>query len=458
MTPHPATPPASPSAAATASSPDTGTGLLRSPLALFLWATVAAFGAYFCMYGVRRPFAVAAYEGTPELWGVAYKTALITAQVFGYTISKFVGIKVVSEMKPAGRALAIVGLVGFAELALLGFALVPAPWNVTMMFLNGLPLGMVFGLVMGFLEGRRQSEAMLAGLCCSFIVADGVVRSVGAQFLAWGMSPFWMPSATGLVFFVPLLVFVWALSRVPAPDRGDESHRSRREAMDGAARSGFFRKYAPGLVVLVVFYLMITVLRLLRSDFAPELWKSMGVTAAPSMYATTETLVGLGVAAVFALTVWIRDNRRAFFTSLVMGMAGFALAGAALLGINAGAISPFAFMVLLGIALYLPYTAVHVTVFERLLAVTRDKANIGFLMYLVDAFGYLGYVGMLLGKNYFKAHGHTLTVFHVTAWTVAGVGVAGSLFVLWYFARHPALRRGGVSDSPAAPAPATVTA
>ena len=38
---------------------------------------------------------------------------------------------------------------------------------------------MVFGLVLGFLEGRRMNECMAAGLCASFILADGFTKSVG---------------------------------------------------------------------------------------------------------------------------------------------------------------------------------------------------------------------------------------------------------------------------------------
>ena len=39
------------------------------------------------------------------------------------------------------------------------FGLTPPPYNLVWLFCNGVPLGMVFGLVLGFLEGRRQSEA-----------------------------------------------------------------------------------------------------------------------------------------------------------------------------------------------------------------------------------------------------------------------------------------------------------
>ncbi len=98
----------------------------------------------------------------------------MTAQVFGYMLSKFLGIRVISEIHPHRRAIWVFWLVLMAEGALILFGLVPRPWNLVCIFLNGLPLGMVFGMVMGLLEGRRMTEALTAGLCASFILADGV--------------------------------------------------------------------------------------------------------------------------------------------------------------------------------------------------------------------------------------------------------------------------------------------
>jgi hypothetical protein len=56
-------------------------------------------------------------------------------------------------------------------------------------------------------------------------------------------------------------------------------------------------------------------------------------------------------------------------------------------------------MVFTGLGMYIPYVAFHTTIFERLIAVFRNKANIGYLMYLADAMGYLGYVAVMLFRN-----------------------------------------------------------
>jgi hypothetical protein len=389
------------------------------------------------MYAFRKPFTSAAYTEV-TVWGLAYKPLLVIAQVLGYTLSKFAGIKVVSEVRPARRVALLLALIGAAEGSLLLFGLTPPPFNLFWLFCNGLPLGMVFGLVLGFVEGRRNTEALAAGLCASFIVADGVVKSAGAWLLAAGVSEYWMPSATGLLFTPPLLVFAWMLTRIPPPTTADIAARSERQPLTGLERREFFRRYAPGLTLLALIYLLITLARSLRADFAPELWKGLQVTVAPDVFARSETAVAVGVLLLNGSAVFFRNNRRAFFAALALAAGGVLLIGVSLLGLQAGLLSPFNFMVLHGLGLYLPYIAVHTTIFERLIAMTRDRGNISYLLYLVDAFGYLGYVGVLLGRNLAPAGDSFLSFFVTLSWVVAGACLV-LLIPCWrYFAAHPA--------------------
>ncbi len=105
----------------------------------------AAFTAYFCVYAFRKPFTAATFEQTanlgPLVSQLGLKSVLVLSQLLGYTLSKFIGIKVVSEMGSQSRAWSIIGLIGIAELALVGFAYLPIPLKVLMIFFNGLPLG-----------------------------------------------------------------------------------------------------------------------------------------------------------------------------------------------------------------------------------------------------------------------------------------------------------------------------
>lgn len=409
-------------------------GWRRQPWLQALWCMVAAFGTYACMYGFRKPFTAGSYD--PAVFGVGFKTLLVTSQVLGYTLSKFIGIKVIAEMVPAQRAWTLLGLIAVAEVALVGFALMPPPYSAVFLFLNGLPLGMVFGLVLGFLEGRRLTEAFVAGLCASFILADGFTKSMGATLLAAGVSERWMPAVCGLLFALPLMGFVAMLQQIPRPSAEDEAARSARLPMDAGVRRQFFRKYAPGLLLITLAYLLITILRSLRADFAPELWRSLGTTGQPAVFTRSELWVALGVVVINGLACRIRDNRTAFLGSLALSGLGLLVLAGALAAFQWGRLPGFAFMVTVGLGLYIPYVAVHATVFERLIALTRERGNIGYLMYVADAAGYLGYVAVMLGRRVWSGEGDFLTFFTRISWVSAWVGLVALILAAAFFARR----------------------
>jgi hypothetical protein len=223
--------------------------------------------------------------------------------------------------------------------------------------------------------------------------------------------------------------------------------------MDGAQRRDFFRRYATGLTLLVLVYLLVTILRSIRADFAPEIWAGLQETVPPAIYAWSETAVAAGVLVLTGSMVLVRDNRRAFFGGLALAVGGAALVGVTPTALQGGALSPFAFMVLSGIGLYLPYIAVHTTLFERLIAMTRDRGNIGFLMYLADSFGYLGYVGVLLARNALGPTENFLVFFLTLSWVSAGACLV-LLVPCWrYFAAHPATRPASASANAVVAAP-----
>lgn len=382
---------------------------MARPWFVTLWSVMAAFGAYACMYGFRKPFTAAGFGGADT------KAWLVTAQVIGYMLSKFIGIKVIAEMPHTGRARVFLGLMAVAHLVLLLFAIAPAPLDAACLFINGLALGMVFGLVLGFVEGRCMTEVFVAGLCASFILADGISKSVGALLLQQGVTERWMPFTAGLLFLLPLVVFVWMLQQIPPPSQGDEAERSRRTPMTAAERLALLRRHGAGLSGIMLAYLLITILRSLRADFAPEIWPGLGHASPPAVFTQSELWVTLVVVVANGALVLVRNNRRAFFTGLLLSIAGLSLGLLALWAHHLGILPPFTFMVLLGVGMYVPYVAVHTTIFERFIALTRERGNLGFLMYLADAIGYLGYVGVMLAHGLFPGREHFLDFFVITS-------------------------------------------
>lgn len=408
------------------------------PAVFTLFAGLAGFSAYFSMYAFRKPFSAATFENV-DGWTflLDYKVALVIAQVAGYALSKLIGVKVVSEIGSGRRGLAILALIGVAWLALLIFPLVPAPWNVAALFLNGLPLGMIWGLVFGYMEGRRVSEALGAILCASFIVSSGLVKSVGKWLMqVQHVDVFWMPAVTGALFIPLLLLSVWALEQMPPPSAEDEAERVRRAPMTGPERLAFLRTFAPGILMLVIGYVLLSAFRDFRDNFAAEIWKALGFGEASSVFSASELPVAVVALGVLAALMTVKDNLKALLAMHGVIMAGCALVGLSTLAFQAHLISPLAWMILNGAGLYMGYTPFNAMLFDRLVAYSGQIATAAFLIYVADAAGYFGTVGLLFWRNFGAPELDWLQAFSLGAYAVSVIGVVFTGLSMVYFLRR----------------------
>lgn len=397
-----------------------------------LWSMVAAFGCYFCVYGFRKPFTSGLY--TDQFWiGIPWKSILISSQIAGYMLSKWCGIFLVSGISWEKRIRAILLSILIAELALVGFGLVPRPYNILFLVMNGLPLGMIFGYIQGFLEGKKNTELFIAALGSSFILADGVSKSVGTWLLNISIAEHWMPSLAGLLYTIPFVFFVWMLTKIPRPTDQEKQDRSERSAMTQKDRIELLKKLWPGIMCISLLYLFASLLRGIRSDFAPEIWKYLGYVSLPQTYAQTELWVTLGILGINGSLVLVKNNLNAFYSSIFTIFCGFSLlVMAGIWGVNH--LDPFWLIVLTGFGVYLPYLTITTSVFERMIAITRHKANIGFLMYIVDSIGYLGYNILLLITGFILPNSNLPSIFF--SWIII-LGIAGiflsSLSSLYFY-------------------------
>ncbi len=371
------------------------------PWALALYAGLASFAAYFSMYAFRKPFTAATYADVPGWEGVIdFKVALVIAQVAGYAVSKCIGVKVVSEMAAACRGLAIVGLIAGSWAALVLFAVVPVQWKVAALFLNGLPLGMIWGLVFGYVEGRRTSEVIAAVLCATFIVSSGVVKSVALWLMIdFHVGEFWMPAATGALFFPVLIVAVIGLSQLPPPTPEEQADRMARPPIMADARRAFLREYGPGVTLLVLAYVLFTALRDLRDNFAAEIWAELGYAGVSEVFTASEVPVAIITLVTLASLVLVRDNRRALIIIHAIVMVGALLIGLSTAAFQLGMLSALGWMILSGLGLYLAYAPFNAMLFDRLVAATRKAGTAGFLIYVADASGYGGSVVLTLLRS-----------------------------------------------------------
>jgi MFS family permease len=243
-------------------------------IAVAIAGALITFLTYASVYAFRKPFTVSSYDTAPAVFGVRYKDALVICQVFGYMLSKFYGIKYIAELKKFGRPQLIFILVLIAWAALFLFAVTPAPYNVVWLFINGFPLGIIWGVIFSFVEGRKATDFIGAALAVSFIFSSGFVKSI-AQWLTqhFAVSEWWLPFFTGLVFIVPLTAFLFLLNKFPQPTAEDIALRVHRPPMDKQQRRSFLSRFKPGLVLLIITYVFLTIFRDIRDNFAADIWQ-----------------------------------------------------------------------------------------------------------------------------------------------------------------------------------------
>lgn len=405
----------------------------KNKLYTIIHAIIASFGLYFCMYAFRKPFTIATFEAI-SYWGIDYKILLIIAQVLGYMLSKFIGIKIISELKPKSRGMLLVGMIFFAEMALLLFAVTPQPYNIIFMFLNGLPLGMVWGIVFSYLEGRRFSEILGVALSSSFIVSSGFVKTVGKFVMDdWHISEFWMPFVTGSLFILPLLFFIFLLEKLPNPDKEDQLLKTKRIPLTPKKRKKIFLKFAFPIIILVIFYVMLTAFRDFRDNFARELWDTLGYQDSSSIYTTAEIPIAIAVLIMLGSLGFIKNNMKAFVMYHYLLLLGTVLMGISTWLFQIQYISPFAWMSLTGFGLYICYVPFGCIFFDRMVAVFKIKGNAGFLIYIADSFGYLGSMLILIYKNFGQPSLSWLEFFIDGTYLIAILGTVITIISLLYF-------------------------
>jgi hypothetical protein len=337
-------------------------------------------------------------------------------------------------MPPQRRALALVFLIMWAQLALVLFGVLPPAGQVVALFLNGIPLGTVWGVVFSFLEGRRTSEILGAGLSCAYVVASGAVKSVGAALLGTGVSEAWMPALTGALFLPLFLAAVYGLSLIPPPSAEDIAARTHREPMNAVDRRAFMRTFAPGLILLVIVYLFLTAYRDFRDNYAAEIWADLGRDQQASVFTLTEIPIAMSVMLVLGLLYLVKNNKRGLLLTYVIMALGALLVGVSTLLFDGGLIGPQVWMILVGLGLYLGYVPYGCVLFDRMIAALGIVATAVFLIYVSDAVAYGGSVAIVLYKVLGQADVSKLQFFRYFSYATSAVclvflAISGSYFL-----------------------------
>lgn len=405
----------------------------RKQIVVSLYAALVTFLAYTSVYAFRKPFTVATFDGI-EYWNIPYQSLLIIAQGIGYMLSKFYGIKFIAELNRYGRWKTMVVLILISWLALLGFALTPAPYGIIFLLINGFPLGFFWGIVFSYVEGRRATDIIGSAMAVSFIFAGGFTRSVAKWLMVdWSVSEQWMPFITGLIFCVPLAIFIVLLERIPAPDSADVLERTERAPMKADARKRFLKKFGVGVLAITIAYLFLTLMRDIRDNFMANIWTELGYGSDYSIFTVTESRTSVIVLVMMSFLVMVRKNFQAFRVIHLLIALGLLVAGISSGLFLSGYMSGVIWMQMVSLGLYMAYIPFNCIFFERLIAAFKIKGNVGFLIYFADAFGYLASTIIMCSKALLNIELNWSRMYSELTIVASVIGLIAVLFSLAYF-------------------------
>jgi hypothetical protein len=245
-----------------------------------------------------------------------------------------------------------------------------------------------------------------------------------------------MPFFTGLVFLPPFVLSVWLLRQLPPPAEQDVAARTRRQPMSGPQRRAFFGRYLVGLLLLTGLYTLLTAYRDFRDNFAAEIWQAVGHSGKPALFTLSELPVAFAVLLGLALLYRVGDNRRAFFAVHALMASGTLLVGLATLLFDLGVLPAIPWMILIGIGLYLAYVPYGCVLFDRLIASAGAAGTAVFMIYVTDACGYAGSIGVLLYKLFGQPELSWLEFFRWFSYVCSVVCTTAFALSAWYFARR----------------------
>ncbi|MDR1938374.1 MAG: DUF5690 family protein [Tannerellaceae bacterium] len=372
-------------------------------LFFIIWAGGGVLVAYFLVYALRKAFTAATFEGL-SLWGLDYKVVISICQITGYLLSKYCGIKIVSELKRRHRLPAIILSALGAESSLALFGLIPYPFNFFLLFFNGLSLGCMWGFLFSYIEGRRLTDILAGFLGVSIVISSGAAKSFGLYVLSFDVNPFWMPAIIGGIA-MPLLVGIsFLLDKLPEPTAEEKNEKSERVPLDKNQRKALIRKYSLWLIPLLVVNILYTVLRDIKEDFLVDIIQHTNIQLSSFLFVRIDAIVTVLLLVILGSMIRVRGNRRALAILLMLMFAGSAIVFLSSLFFDGLSAMPVVWLFLQSMGIYTAYLAFQTVFFDRFIACFNIRGNVGFFIYISDFLGYLASCLFLFGKSLLNVH------------------------------------------------------
>ena len=172
--------------------------------------------------------------------------------------------------------------------------------------------------------------------------------------LEMGVNELTMPFVIGSLAFPLLLIGIYSLTKTPEPNKDDINLRGKRKPITWKESKSIVSLYRWPLCYMFIIYIVLTVLRDIRDNFAVEIWAELGQYSS-FIYTTAELPIAFLVLIFLGILYLIKDNHLALLINarIMLGGALIMILSTILFLVNN--YSPIIWMVVTGLGIFLPY-------------------------------------------------------------------------------------------------------
>ena len=359
---------------------------LNHPLLIGLTIGCLAFCIYTSMYAIRKPFTALVYS--QDILGYGIKSWMVLAQLLGYTLSKFVGIKWLGELNRNHRFRMIVLILTSATIPLLLIGFSNCKYWPIWMLLNGFPLGLIWGIVFSYIEGRNLTELIGAILACTFIFSSGFVKSIAILMQKNHFSLEFIPFYVAIIFLIPAIIFSYLLEKMPKPSNNEILANAPRTALTKSERKAINKKYFGFLFAIILLYGFLTLLRDVRDNFGAEIMSGLHIYNAKNL-TQLESIITIIMLVSIPFISRVKNHYNAILTTIVATFLGGLICISTSILFKNQLIDGMGLLLFSGGGIYIGYILINISIMNRLIGFNGTPANSGFLVYMADSAGYL---------------------------------------------------------------------
>lgn len=241
-------------------------------------AAVSSSFAYLFVMLLRYPMLTMtreeheAYNGD---WnGISAKTLLVLAYTIGYSVGKVPALFFVSKLPPWKRLRFLVAVVLVSFVLTVGFFSVASlVTQASLVLLGAIPISGAFGVMTQYLEGRHATDSLNSGLSVTLLLGGAVARAT-AKWVHTLLHDNWayVPLVVAGGYLPVCLLFLLMLDTTPPPTLADARIRNERRPISFNHGAKFFTKYASGLALVFIGYILSSALRNYREFFAVDIY------------------------------------------------------------------------------------------------------------------------------------------------------------------------------------------